>query len=456
MELVLLTTLMVMSLVAMLTEFRSVDYVTLGRRWGLIPFMLKFSRHMCIYGPTRSGKTSFVRGLIRELSRNYVITVLDWHGEYTDLEDIPSIPYSKLRIDLSKISVKLLVEVLGHGLNLNEPSLYMLYRILKASNIETIEDIVKSVEEYFATTRTEAEMKAAILRRLEYVLSSLSQGLIDIELLTRYSCSVDLSTLTVIEEKRLAASLVLASLYVYYMNSGLVTDSVRHIIVVEEAQNLLSRDPRVVTILDHMIMELGKYGVRVVLVTNMMPPAHILKHCTLIMFKTRFEQIEREVVLSDELRRAIASMDESEVLVLTPSSIVKIRPLKHKVKRTYLRTLEHKPDLITSTIETERLSRERAHVQDITTRSNTLTTASSLTANADKPSQTRAEDNDNAYGETEYAEHVSAIDLQRYVNKLDDIEKKLVLIRERLDEIERSVAYEDEILSRLLSLLEEK
>jgi len=449
MELAVLMTLVMLSLAAAVTEMRSGDSVIVGYRWGLVPFTLKLSRHICVYGPTRSGKTSFVRGLLRELARNYIVTVLDWHGEYSDLEDVPSVPYSKLRIDVSKIPIKLLVEVLGHGLNLNEPSLYMLYRILRSSTIETVEDILKSVEEYFATTRTEAEMKAAILRRLEYVLSSLSQGLIDVELLARYSCSVDLSTLTVIEEKRLAASLILAALYVYYMSSGLTTCSVRHIIVVEEAQNLLSRDPRATTILDHIIMELGKYGVRVVLVSNVMPPLHILKHCTLIMFKTRPEQIEREVVLSDELYRAITTMRDNEALVITPSSIVKIRPIRHRAGKSYLRT---GISTILKNEKTDKVEQESGTYTNTTNkiliRSQTMTTIRTPYIESEPVTE-----------QTEHSpseEQISMDELQRYISKLEDIEKKLVLIRERLDEIERSVAYEDEVLSRLLSILEKE
>ncbi len=465
MELAFLATLATASLIAAIRELSLEDKILLGYRWGLVPFTLRFTRHICVYGPTRSGKTSFVRGLIRELSRSYTVTVLDWHGEYSDLEDVPSVPYNKLRIDVSSIPLKLLVEVLGHGLNLSEPSLYMLYKILKTSNIESVEDIVKAVEEYFATTRTEAEMKAAILRRLEYVLMSLSQGLIDVELLSRYSCSVDLSSLTVIEEKKLATSLILAALYVQYMSSGLVTGSVRHVIVVEEAQNILARDPRSTTILDHIIMELGKYGVRVILVTNMLPPSYILKHCYLVMFKIRPEQIEREIVLSDELRRLLENMQDDEAIVITPSHIVKMRPLRYGVKKTHLRHIRH--ELSEHSKNTTRMLNRDVDTEDVpeSLDRKTLHRTSRDEDSLFKPALSLLEEGSfpsNEYSrgaremrvQDERASGSFSMDVQKYIDKLEEIEKKLVLIRERLDEIERSVAYEDEMLSKLLSLVE--
>ncbi len=49
--------------------------------------------------------------MIKELSRKYVVTVLDWHGEYAGL--LPTLPTSAINIDLEKIPPKLLTEILA-------------------------------------------------------------------------------------------------------------------------------------------------------------------------------------------------------------------------------------------------------------------------------------------------------------------------------------------------------
>lgn len=433
-DLLILMSLATASLYAAIQEARRDVSVTVGRRWGLLPYRLKLSRHICIYGPTRSGKTSFIRALARELAKNFVVTILDWHGEYVGLENVPSIPYSMLNLNLEEMPKKLLAEVLGHGLGLTEASMYLLYRVLRNARIETPQDILKAVDEYFAVTRAEAEMKAAILRRLEYVLTGLTSGIVDVKLLTEYSCSIDLSSLVVIEEKRLAASLILAMLYVYYMNNGLVRHTPRHFIIVEEAQNLLGQG----SILDHILLELAKYGVRVILVTNVLPSSYILKHCTLVLFKVRPEQVERELIMSEELKTHLLSMSENEALVIEPGGIVRIIPIKDKgyvehVRRSYVSNSE----VIQEDIDN---NEERSAMTSTNEQRQTRQKIETEEPRQEKPATSGGDGRQ---------------DLERYVKKLDEIEERIVLLRERLDEIERMLGYEEELLNKLVSKISE-
>ncbi len=87
------------------------DNVTVGTRF-MIPHKVPLDKHLCILGPTRGGgKSSLVKAMIRELHRKYVVTVLDWHGEYAGL--LPTLPTSAINIDLEKIPPKLLTEILA-------------------------------------------------------------------------------------------------------------------------------------------------------------------------------------------------------------------------------------------------------------------------------------------------------------------------------------------------------
>ncbi len=413
--------------------------ILIGRS-GLSPCILNFNRHLCVFGPTRSGKTSFIRYLARKLSRKYVVTILDWHGEYLDIENIVNVEYNLVHIDVSKIPLKLLVEVLGHGLGLNEPSMYLLYRILKNSKVEDISDIVKAVEEYFVTTRTEAEMKAAILRRLEYVLSNMRLGVIDPEMLVRESCCIDLSGLTVIEEKKLASSLILAMLYVYYMSNGVVCRDPRHFIIIEEAQNLLDSN----SILYHIILELAKYGVRVILITNTLPDSSILAHCNLIVFKLRPE-LMKNMVISDEVRELMVNLKEGEAILITPSTLRKFVPFKDKV--SVGKALRRKVAYIDGEVSERRSGSHNDESRDVHLGDGNCTFKRSEESTVNVIKTVMKPDRDVSVR----ADRNLSIDFDRYLKKVDDVEKKLALIRERLDEIERILAYEDEILRKIVS-----
>ncbi len=418
--------------------------IVIGRYSGILPCVLNLNKHICVFGPTRSGKTSFVRYLAYRLSRRYIVTVLDWHGEYTDIDNIVTVEYDLVHIDVSKIPLKLLVEILGHGLGLNEPSMYLLYRILKNSKVEDIADIVKAVEEYFVTTRTEAEMKAAILRRLEYVLSRMKLGVLEPDVLVSESCCIDLSGLTVIEEKKLASSLILAMLYVYYMSNGVVCRDPRHFVIIEEAQNLLD-SPN--SILYHILLELAKYGLRVILITNSLPDPTLLAHCNLIMFKLRPE-LMKNMVMSDELRDLLLNIDSSEAILITSSDIKRFTPFK---KRGNLKKVLRRGVHETSESSAARNPIDKNRSEDVNGNGNRSSTAMAGRGSVSRNSNVSEKRIVNGSASSTTVSSVGEADVVRYLRKVEDVEKKLALIRERLDEIERVLAYEDEILRKIVS-----
>lgn len=307
----------------------SIEGVTVGTRF-LMPYRIPFDKHLCILGPTRGGgKSSLVKAMIKELSQKYVVTALDWHGEYTGI--LPTLPTSAINIDLEKIPPKLLTEILGFGLGLNEPSMYMLYRIIRDGGYSSFNDLIRRIDNYLVNTRTEAEMKAAILRRLEYSAMNIGKGIVSIEALMEGDAIVDLSDLTIIEEKRLVSSLILAALYMNYMRKGLIERRVRHVLIIEEAQNLIDiNGPPSYSIVDHVIMELAKYGLRTILVSNVVPKSLILKHCNIILFKINPGLLDNDVSLSRDLINKLSEISTDEAIVITGRGIAKIRPLRRR------------------------------------------------------------------------------------------------------------------------------
>ncbi len=233
-------------------------------------------KHITIVGPTRSGKTTLAKKIAKR-SRKKTL-VLDWNGEY---EIGVKIPVSKLKLDISNINKKILVELIGISLNLNEPSIYFMYRSIKDQKVEKLEDLVNAIDAYLTTTKSETEMKAAILRRLEYIIDSLNKGKISMDKLIKFKKNlvIDLSNLSLVEEKILAASLVLTYIYNAFRNNK-ITKDIKLLIIIDEAQNLLN-----LTIIKHIITEMAKYGVRAILVTNVVPPNDILSHTNIIIVK---------------------------------------------------------------------------------------------------------------------------------------------------------------------------
>ena len=267
-ELLLLATLLAVSL-------NDGVFIGVGKRG---PVYLPLDRHIIITGPTRSGKTHFAKRLIKR--SGLPALVLDWHNEYPWLK----VDARWLKISIEKFDKKLLAEILGLALNLNEPSVYFLYRAIRRQPLHTLRDVVTALDDFLVTTRSEVEMKAAIARRLEYILDVFEGGRIPLEKLfsTKKKVSVDLSKLRLYEEKILVALFILASLYNYLFERG-VAKGPEKLLIIDEAQNLINRD-----VVKYLIFESAKYGLRVVLVSNEMPQQDLLVHSTHIITQPHY------------------------------------------------------------------------------------------------------------------------------------------------------------------------
>ena len=280
-ELALLATLFAVSL-------KDGVFIGIGKRG---PVYLPLDRHVVITGPTRSGKTSLAKKLVKRADLPALI--LDWHGEYGGLR----IDARLLKISIKNFDKKLLAEILGLALNLNEPSVYFLYRVIRQQSLATLRDVVTALEDFLVTTRSEVEMKAAIARRLEYILDVFEGGRIPLEKLftTKKTVAVDLSRLRLYEEKVLIALFVLVSLYNHLFEKG-VTKRLERLLVIDEAQNIMKRGD----VVRYLVFESAKYGLRVVLVSNEMPPQDLLVHGTHIITQPHYTyniKIKRSAVI---------------------------------------------------------------------------------------------------------------------------------------------------------------
>ncbi len=216
--------------------------------------------------------------------------------------------------------------------------MYMLYRMIRDGNYTSFSDLINKIDNYLVNTRTEAEMKAAILRRLEYSAMNIGKGIVGIESLMEGDVIIDLSDLTIIEEKRLVSSLILAAIYMHYMRrGGLIEKGVKHILIIEEAQNILDMGGPSYSIIDHIIMELAKYGLRTILVSNAVPKSSILKHCNIVLFKINPDLLDDGgVAFSRNLINKLNEISTEEAIVITSKGITKVRPLKAIIEPTHV------------------------------------------------------------------------------------------------------------------------
>ncbi|ABO09393.1 ATP-binding protein [Pyrobaculum calidifontis] len=257
------------------------------------PVMLPLDRHVVITGPTRSGKTTLAKKIIRRARLPAV--VLDWHGEY----DVRKVDSRLLKFNLAALDKKLLCELIGLSLNLTEASVYFLYRAIRRAEVKSLRDVITALDDFLVSTRSEVEMKAAIARRLEYIVDVFERGAVPVDLLfkAKRPVAVDLSKLRLYEEKVLVTLFIMASLYNYLFSRG-VAKRPTLLLVVDEAQNVLKRGD----VVRYLVFESAKYGLRVVLVTNEMPPGEILVHSNVIITKPHFTynmDIRRPTLISN-------------------------------------------------------------------------------------------------------------------------------------------------------------
>ncbi|ABL87328.1 AAA ATPase [Pyrobaculum islandicum DSM 4184] len=271
----------------------SQDGVFVGLRWGF-PVFLPLDRHVVILGPTRSGKSRLAKKIVKRSGLPALI--LDWVGEY----DVGlRVDARLLKYDFRNFDKKLLTEIIGLSLNLNEPSIYFLYRAIRNAEIRKIGDVLEALESFLVTSRAEVEMRAAIARRLEYIVEVLERGKIPLDLLLKLKRTVviDLSKLRLYEEKVMISLFVLALLYDRMQREG-VSHRPRKLLIVDEAQNVLKRGE----VVRHLVFESAKFGLRVILVTNEVPPDDVLIHSYIVITKPHVMykfQLKKSAVVID-------------------------------------------------------------------------------------------------------------------------------------------------------------
>ncbi|RLE74906.1 MAG: hypothetical protein DRJ56_06580 [Thermoprotei archaeon] len=212
------------------------------------------SKHIVVLGPTRSGKTTFVRNMARVLRRCCDFVILDMYGEYGGVvrpSVRPRIPFGPWLRNLAMV-----LRPASGGVEMTRA----VYRALRRA--KGWADFLAELERM--TVDWELRRGAsAVLSRVEPL--HYAGVLVDAEAAIPQSCTVDFSQLNE-EEKAYAMLMTLTWLF-----GGMRKWPRRRFIVVEEFRATLLGD-QVTPVVAPMLDRVARTNHRLVIVTQSLPP----------------------------------------------------------------------------------------------------------------------------------------------------------------------------------------
>ena len=313
-------------------------------------------RHVLIVGSTGSGKTTtaatIVRGINSKFNDKYRIIILDWNGEYAQvLKRIDNklkfrvLPASKAPVNPfvsgNGGSLEYVIEILDQVLELSAPQSHLLMKIIMEGKPRSLTHLVSLIAGYTEDSFWSREVKLALLRRLEPLISSSNRrffegrsaelsewnGITIIDLSevisTRYRCLYTLFLLKILFDKA------------YYSKMPL-----NLIVVIDEAHNVLRAH---VELISKLIAESRKYGMSFIIITQSISniPAQILVNTNTIISHSLKSPNDKKTLLGivnlpKRVHEALDKLAVGEAVVISPSNstpiIVKIHPQLHSLQ----------------------------------------------------------------------------------------------------------------------------
>ena len=261
--------------------------------------------HIFVFGMTGSGKTNSVKHIISSKRIKRSLLILDWAGEYGDINLLSLTPSD---LSMESLEPTQIVDAFSAAYQLTRPQEAFMLRCLGSSC--RISELIDRISHAPLRSASEAELREALLRRLEPLQSlMLFEGGQDLAALLEGKVRLDLSSLP-FEARRLAVNIILRLIY------NRVTSRGSHglILVLEEAENVIPprrfEDPPQGG--EVIINELRKWGVSVIAIAQL--PSQVS------MFSFR----NCEYII---LHRVQLTALEADWLGLTPNDVIKLAKL---------------------------------------------------------------------------------------------------------------------------------
>jgi len=252
-----------------------------------LPFFLKLQPgHIVIYGRTGSGKSNTAKLMAAKISRRLPVLILDWAGEY-DLKSFEKLvpgrnfklnPLQHIYGDLSE-HIDFLVDLFGDIFQLSDPMKFMLRKSLKKAFKNTssplLADLLDTIDSVPIKSYYDHETKMAIKRRLTHLVEGYFERAFsgmshDISYIFSRNIIIDLSVFRSVHVKILFNLILLKMLYDFVVSQKLFSSSVNHVIIIEEAWNIVPyrRLDYAPLLGERLFAELRKYGECIIAVSQ--------------------------------------------------------------------------------------------------------------------------------------------------------------------------------------------
>ena len=272
--------LMALAVVAATVAAAVVAAVRSRRLLGVIPFS-ELRRHVLIFGPTGSGKTTIaLRAVKLAIDRGVKVVVVDWKGEYAariagatiirKIQNIWDVPGSTPR-ERALIAVELIREMARDVVEVTPPSSLLLLKVLMEEyrrGVPTTERIIRILErraEAVGERRyAEWNMYMGLIRRLYLLMDERAEDNVEGD---PRVVVYDLGGLPSIYLKTLYANYVLTRIYHQATAKGVGGEELRTLVVAEEAQNYVRRRIDELSMGERLVNELRAFGVGVIMIS---------------------------------------------------------------------------------------------------------------------------------------------------------------------------------------------
>ncbi len=300
------------------------------------------THHTLVLGSTGSGKTHTVSVIINRIIEGFNEVkpiIFDWHGEYSYLlkRKRRLVPYD-LPVGITNLIEKDLysfIDILADVLELTNSQIYILEKVLQQllrRGKVNLNDIYTVLENFIDESGWMRESRLSLLRKMSPLIrtgySNLfsNSGIEDLIHRLNYESLPLVIDVSVIKDpfiRKIYISFVLNMIFDIFVNDKNEKPQYKLLIVLEEAQNILSKN-NPVRIVSRMLSEIRKFGVGLIIISQ--SPSSLIENVmvntnTKIIHSLKagadIELVNKSIYLPPEYLRVIPYLEPGEAILYT-------------------------------------------------------------------------------------------------------------------------------------------